>query len=160
MDACPEKPENSQESPSQEPENSQESPSQETVSGQEGPSQEPENSQESLLQETVSQESPAQEPPKKGRPRKSEEEKKETRRQKYQRAKERRQVRVVEEPPCPPPTPEFREPLPDYERPQMSAMELLQRALSESKEAERQRKESVYDSWFQRLKRNNACYQR
>jgi hypothetical protein len=71
-------------------------------------------------------------------------------------------VRVVEEPLCPPPTPEFRprEPLPDYERPQMSAMELLQRALSESKEAERQRKESVYDSWFQRLKRNNAGYQR
>jgi hypothetical protein len=158
MDACPEnsqespsqEPENSQENPGQEPENSQERPSQETVSGQESPLQEPENSQES----------PAQELPKKGRPRKSEEEKKETRRQKYQRAKERRQVRVVEEPPCPPPTPEFREPLPDYERPQMSAMELLQRALSESKEAERQRKESVYDSWFQRLKRNNARYQR
>jgi hypothetical protein len=124
-------------------------------------SEEPENVQESMPEDYDKQPENVQENlPRKGRPRKSEEEKRETRHQKYLRAKERRQVRVVE------PDEPFVEPeqtpeqIPQPEIQQISAVELLQRALRESKEQERLRKEALYDSWFQRLKRNNACYQR
>jgi hypothetical protein len=47
---------------------------------------------------------------------------------------------------------EYREIVPEI--PRISAMELLQRALAESKEHERPRKEQLYDSWFAHLKRN------
>jgi hypothetical protein len=146
MEEQPENPENLQETLAKEPENLQETPAEEPVTSQESPTGE----------SVIGQESPAEELPlsqkKGGRPRKTEEEKKETRRLKYQRAKERK-VRVVE--------PESEEPIPEpipepvaIETPRISAMELLQRALSESKEQERRRKEQMYDSWFAHLRRN------
>ena len=141
----PENSENSQEIPEKEPENSQEIPEKEPENSQEIVKNEPENSV------------------KRGRPRKTEEEKRATRQQKYQRAKERRQVRVVELPTISENQDKFqirepvREPLNVFQR-QETSLEILQRALREGKEQERLRKEALYDSWFERLKRNNARY--